>query len=220
MQAAADPNVFVKETSRSRKAVVFSKLICPSCRKAKEVRLRDVVCPAPGAHTGHSSGAAAAAAGSHNHNKKMPAHLPPLATDACAAACPCHPQIMSKHLPSEQYTIIELDTRPDCDQLQDALERLTVSGEGLCGLGARGSGLGARGSGLGGGPLCGLFTVAGRHQGQSSGRRHPAVAAHAHTMVSGGAARCRPPAQLSQRYSSALTPACIACLLRREGTHN
>jgi hypothetical protein len=36
------------------------------------------------------------------------------------------PKIMSKHLPSEQYTIIELDTRPDCDQLQDALERLTV----------------------------------------------------------------------------------------------
>lgn len=141
VQAAADPDVFVKETSRSRKAVVFSKLICPSCLKAKEVRLRDVVCPAPGAHTGHSSGAAAAAAGCHNHNKKMPAHLPPLATDACAAACPCHPQIMSKHLPSEQYTIIELDTRPDCDQLQDALERLTVSGEGLCGLGARGWGV-------------------------------------------------------------------------------
>ena len=33
---------------------------------------------------------------------------------------------MSSHLPPGQFSVVELDQCPDCEQLQDALERLTV----------------------------------------------------------------------------------------------
>lgn len=36
----ADPRAFVEEAVQSHKVVVFSKQICPSSRKAKEVRCR------------------------------------------------------------------------------------------------------------------------------------------------------------------------------------
>ena len=105
VQAAADPHAFVRDTSRSRKAVVFSKLICPSCRKAKAVRVHVLCCCfALRLELGATAAAAAAAeaAGSRNssHNKlacRTATHgcacwclpLPlPLSRRSCPSTCP------------------------------------------------------------------------------------------------------------------------------------
>ena len=123
---------FIEQTVHSKNAVIFSKQICPSSRKAKEARRRAV--------------RAARGCGQHAHVEaaatcRLPAR--PLACTRCTgSACrrPSPPlaalslpfallscqQIIGARMPASDVAVYELDAMPNGSAVQDALEKRTV----------------------------------------------------------------------------------------------